>query len=274
VASGSRNNASLSLAERRVKIVTWNVNSLKARHDYVERYLDAASPDVLCLQELKLQDHAVPRALFESRGYALAIHGQKQYNGVLIASRVGLEDVRVGLPEGDDGMARFVSAVTGGVRLVNLYCPQGQRVDSPQFPYKLAFFRALRRWLDRHCDPTEELAVVGDLNIARHPEDIWDPEGFADIPTFHPKEHERWDELVDFGLHDAVKPHIEPGKYSFWDYRGGAFYRNQGMRIDHVLVTESLRERVLTAWIDRPFRKKIGDLKASDHAPVGVELAP
>lgn len=255
-----------------LSIVTWNVNSLKARQEYVADYLDNAGPDVLCLQELKLTDEAVPRDLFESRGYELAIHGQKQWNGVLIASKRPLTDVRKGLPGGDDGKSRFISAVVDGVRLVNLYCPQGQRVDSPQFPYKLGFYDALLAWLQRHADPSEALIVLGDLNVARDPEDIWDPEAFADVPSFHPEEHRRWDALLEFGLVDAVKPHIEPGAFSFWDYRGAAFRFNHGMRIDHLLVSAPVLARVASAWIDRPFRKKRKGLTASDHAPVGIEL--
>ena len=256
-----------------MKIVTWNVNSLKARREYVERYLEDRSPDVLCLQELKLQDHAVPTEIFTSRGYEVAIHGQKQWNGVLIASKLPLEDVVRGLPEGDEGQSRLIAATVAGVRIINLYCPQGQKVDSPKFPYKLGFYDALLAWLNEHCSADTELVVTGDLNIARDPEDIYDPEGFADVPSFHPEEHRRWDALLAWGLQDAVKPHIEPGTYSFWDYRGAAFRFNNGMRIDHHLVTKSLNKRVQSAWIDRPFRKKIDGLKASDHAPVGIELA-
>lgn len=255
-----------------MKVVTWNVNSLKARHEYVADYLDTRAPDVLCLQELKLTDDAVPRELFESRGYELAIHGQKQWNGVLIASKLPLTEIHRGLPRGDDGKARFISAVVQGVRLVNLYCPQGQQVDSPQFPYKLGFYDALLAWLQEHSGPQEALVVLGDLNVARQPEDIWDPEAFAGVPSFHPLEHERWDALLAFGLVDAVKPHIEPGQFSFWDYRGAAFRFNHGMRIDHLLVTATVAERVQTAWIDRAFRKKRNDLTASDHAPVGIAL--
>ncbi len=255
-----------------MKIVTWNVNSLKARSDYVERYLDAKAPEVLCLQELKLEEHAVPKEIFTSRGYELAIHGQKQWNGVLIASKLPLSDVVCGLPEGDDGKARFISALVQGVRVINLYCPQGQRVDSPQFSYKLGFFDALLAWLNGHCAADQPVVVTGDLNVARDPEDIWDPEAFAEVPSFHPEEHRRWDALLEWGLHDAVKPHIEPGQFSFWDYRRASFRFNRGMRIDHHLVTKSVLEMVVTAWIDRPFRKKIDGLTASDHAPVGIEL--
>lgn len=255
-----------------MKITSWNVNSLKARLPNVELYLEREAPDVLCLQELKQSDEAVPREVFEARGYHLAVHGQPQYNGVLIASRAPLTDVRIGLPGGDEGQARLVSAVVDGVRLVNVYCPQGQAADSPKFQYKLSFFDALLGWLERHCAPEEPLALLGDLNIARHPEDLWDPAAFVGVPTFHPEEHRRWDALLAWGLQDAVRPHIAPGTFSFWDYRGAAFRFGHGMRIDHFLVTAPLMPRVRGAEIQRPWRKKVGDLTASDHAPVVLDL--
>ncbi|MCB9742608.1 MAG: exodeoxyribonuclease III [Alphaproteobacteria bacterium] len=259
-----------------MKLVTWNVNSLNAREPFVAHYLDEEQPDVLCIQELKLPDERVPRALFTERGYHVAVHGQPRWNGVLIASKQPVEDVHVGLPEGDEGQSRLIAASTFGIRVVNLYCPQGQSVDSEKFPYKLRFFEALNRWLRAACDPAAPLAVVGDINIAREPTDIWDPAGYAGVPSFHPKEHEAYDQLLAFGLQDAVKPHIQPETYSFWDYRGAAFRFNQGMRIDHVLVTEALAARVKAGGVQRDWRKKktLGGekLNASDHAPVFVEI--
>ena len=252
-------------------IVTWNVNSLKARADYVARFLDAEAPDILAIQELKLATEKVPRELFESRGYHLAVHGQKQWNGVLIASKQPITEEVVGLPEADEGQARLVACATSGLHLVNLYCPQGQSADSPKFVYKLAFFDALNAWLRSHHDPTQKLVVLGDINIAPHADDLWDPAAFEGVPSFHPKEHERWKELIDFGLHDAVLPFIEKGTYSFWDYRSGRFRYNQGMRIDHILVTETLHKSVCEAGVMRPWRKKIDGMTASDHAPVFIK---
>ena len=255
-----------------IKIVTWNVNSLKARADFVAQYLDRAQPEVIVLQELKMTTDAVPRELFESRGYHLAIHGQPRWNGVLIASQAPLEDVSCGLPDADEGQARLVAARTYGVELVNLYCPQGQAADSPKFAYKLRFYDALRDWLAARYQPSSPLVVLGDLNIAPAARDIWDPEGFSNVPSFHPLEHEQWAKLLALGLHDACEAHMPANTYSFWDYRGGSFYKNKGMRIDHILVTESLLPRIKHAWVDRNDRKKKGELKPSDHAPVGVEL--
>lgn len=255
-----------------MKVVTWNVNSLKARADFVRLYLEEQQPDILCLQELKLEDDKVPRAMFTELGYQLAIHGQKQWNGVLIASKLPLTDVWTGLPEGDEGEARLVAATVAGLRLVNLYCPQGQSVDSPKFAYKLQFFSALRDWLAAGLAEGPPLVVLGDMNVAPREEDLWDASKFENVPSFHPLEHEQWQALEALGLRDAVRPHIEPGTFSFWDYRGGAFRFNRGMRIDHVLVSESLLPRVKSAWVDRDARKKKQGLTASDHAPVGIEL--
>lgn len=261
--------------EKPLKIVTWNVNSLNARADFVALYLDAEAPDVFCIQELKLPEDRVPVELFEERGYHVEMHAQPRWNGVLIASKRPIEDVWAGLPEAvDEGEARMVSGVTSGIRFVNLYCPQGQSVDSPKFPFKLGFFKGLRAYLAERCDFSQPLIVLGDINIAPNEEDVYSVEAFEDTPSFHPKEHEEWDKLLELGLTDVVRPHIEPGSFSFWDYRGGAFRFNHGMRIDHILVSAPLVDRVASAWIDRDWRKKKQGLTASDHAPVGIELVP
>ena len=256
-----------------MKICTWNVNSLKARLDYVIAFLDEVQPDVLGLQELKLETADLYREAFEGRGYHLAVHGQKQWNGVLIASKAPLEDVHCGLPDGDEGQARLVAATVNGVRFINLYCPQGQAADSPKFEYKLAFFDALCRFLSEEHDPTQALVLMGDINIAPGPDDVYDVEKMTGVPTYHPLEHQRWERLINWGLVDVVKPHLEPNTYSFFDYRGMAFRFNQGFRIDHILATKALVPRFTSAWVDRPWRKKRGDLKPSDHVPVLAELS-
>lgn len=255
-----------------MKIVTWNINSIKVRAEFVGMYLDKESPDVLCLQELKLSGDKVPRAVFEDRGYHLAVHAQKTWNGVLIASRQPIHDVIEGLGDAEEGQARMVVGTTHGIRIINLYCPQGQSADSPKFHYKLRFYEALREWIEDEVDLSVPTIVCGDLNIAPTADDIWDPFSMDGVPSFHPAEHEEWELLLELGLHDAVREHVAPGTYSFWDYRGGAFHRGMGMRIDHILVSEPLRSRVEGAWIDRNERKKKGDLKPSDHAPVGIVL--
>ncbi|MEM7584988.1 MAG: exodeoxyribonuclease III [Acidobacteriota bacterium] len=253
-----------------MRIVTWNVNSLKAREDFVGHYLDEEAPDVLCLQELKMETEKVPTELFESRGYYLAIHGQKSWNGVLIAAKSPLTDVHRGLPA-DEGQARAIAASVDGIRLVNLYCPQGQAADSPKFTYKLAFYDSLCEWLGG-SDLSEPWVVLGDLNVAPRPEDVWSVEEMAGIPSYHPEEHERWARLLELGLHDEVAPRVAPGTFTYWDYRFGAFHRNIGMRIDHILLSEPLRSRVASAFVGREWRKKKHGLTASDHAPVHLDL--
>ena len=255
-------------------IVTWNCNSLTARRVFVEAFLDAERPDVLVLQELKLETDKVPRELFTARGYDVAIHGQKSWNGVLIASRRGLADVAMGLPAADEGQSRFIAATIEGVRVINVYCPQGQSADSEKFQYKLAFYDALIARVEAELQAGGPFVLLGDLNIAPEATDLWDPAAFAGVPSFHPLEHQRFERLRRLGLADLVKPHITPNTYSFWDYRGAAFRFNQGMRIDHILGNDAVAARVEKAWIGRDWRKKRDDLTPSDHAPVGVRLRP
>ncbi len=254
-------------------IVSWNVNSLRARAGYVAWYLDRAQPDVLCLQELKMPTEAVPGEIFTERGYEFVAHGQRQWNGVLVASRLPLECVQRGFP-GEEGEARLLHVRTAGLDIVNVYCPQGQAADSPKFAYKLRYFRALRAWLAERVDPARPFVLLGDLNVAPHPEDLWNPEAMRGVPTFHPLELEEWAAIEALGLQDAVLPNLEPGgvRYTFWDYRGGAFPRNEGMRIDHILVTPPVLARVERAWVDRTARKKQQGMTPSDHAPLGIRL--
>ena len=252
-----------------MRIVTWNVNSLKARGPHVADYLDTVRPDIIGLQELKMVDEAVPLELFEERGYHVATHGQKTYNGVAIASLAPLEDVQTGLEGGDEGQSRLIAATIDGVRIVNLYCPQGSDVDSPKFPYKLHFYEVLTRWMGEVLSSHEETVVIGDLNIAPLPDDVWDPEEMKDQVSCHPLEHAAWAKLLSLGLHDAAKPFLPSRTFTFWDYRQMSFRRKRGMRIDHVLVSEALQECVVGAEVHRDERKKE---RPSDHAPLLVEL--
>ena len=256
-----------------MKIVTWNVNSLNAREQLVARFLDTEAPDVLALQELKMEADQVPRDLFISRGYQLAVHAQKRWNGVLIASRLPMSDVELGLPAAEGDEARVVAATVAGVRIVNTYCPQGQAVDSPKFPYKLAFFDGLIASLRARVDPAAPWILLGDLNIAPRAEDVYSVEAFRDVPTHHPLELERWAALTSFGLSDLFAPRVPAGTFTFWDYRGGAFHKRQGMRIDHFLGTPPVDARVLEVAVEREWRKKVGEQTPSDHAPVRVTLA-
>jgi DNA polymerase-1 len=255
-----------------MRLVTWNVNSLKAREEYVADYLDDSQPDVICLQELKMEEEHVPTELFAQRGYKLAIHGQRQWNGVLIASKLPITKVVKGLPDGDDGQSRLIACQIGDLKLVNLYCPQGQSEDSDKFQYKLRFYKALREWIAKNYTPADNLLIVGDLNIAPLKTDVWDVGAFKNVPTYHPLEHKEWKELLSWGLEDVVHPHIEPGQFTFWDYRGARFRENKGMRIDHMLATKSAAAWVTDAAIDREARKKRNDNAPSDHAPVMAKL--
>ena len=265
-----------------MNIVTWNVNSLKARAEYFSLFLEKESPDVLCLQELKLQTDAVDQSLLTERGYDhLAIHGQKQWNGVLIASKVPFENVVYGLPDGDAGQSRFVAVDFPGFCLVNLYCPQGQNEDSDKYAYKLSFYDALIEWLSARKAQGGEIIVTGDLNIAPEACDVfWDTEEEPNIVTHHPKELEKWAQLIDLGFTDIGRRYIPEGGYTFWDYRGfwdfnaRRFRYDKGMRIDHFLVTPNLIPQVSNVEVHRGWRRNRGKVKASDHAPVSMILQP
>ena len=256
-----------------MKITTWNVNSIKARQEYVALYIDEHQPDVLCLQELKMPTESVPVELFESRGYNVAVFGQKQWNGVLIASKRPIDNVHKGLDEADEGQSRLIACTTFGVSLINLYCPQGQSADSPKFAYKKNFYDRLIEWIAETYSSEDSLIVTGDFNIAPDPADVYDVQVFAGVPTYHPEEHARWRRLLDWGLQDIGRPYLPEGTYTFWDYRAGRFQRNQGMRIDHFLGTTAVQKQVESACVVRDFRKKKAGLKASDHAPVELIMS-
>ena len=261
-----------------MKLISWNVNSLNAREELVGMFLDAEQPDVLCIQELKLPDERVPQEIFTERGYHVALHGQPRWNGVLVASKTPISAVHTGLPgNAHEDQARVIAVETAGLKLVNLYCPQGQAEDSPKFAYKLRFFDALIAWLGETYTPDEPLVVTGDINIAPEARDIYAPAKFAGVPSFHPEEHARWAQLIGWGLQDAMVEHLEPNTYSFWDYRRAAFRYNNGMRIDHFLVTPPVMEKLVSAKVHRFWRKKktLDDgrkLTASDHAPVEITI--
>jgi exodeoxyribonuclease III len=255
-----------------MKIVSWNVNSIRSRAGYVGQFLDEESPDVLCIQELKTTEDNVPVDLFEERGYSLAVYGQKRWNGVLVASKLPISSVELGFSGEEGGDARMIKVEVGGLQLVNLYCPQGQSADSPKFAYKKRFYGELIGWVRERLPKAERWVLTGDFNIAPDDCDVWDTEVWKGVPTFHPEEHALWQELLDCGLRDAGRPFIPDGAYSFWDYRMGRFYRNHGMRIDHFLVNPAMDSSILSAKIHRQWRKKRGELKASDHAPVELEL--
>jgi len=267
-----------------VRIATWNVNSLKARREKVSWWLERARPDVLLMQETKLADAHAPVAAFRDAGYELAHHGEGRWNGVAIASRVGIDGVvtHFGDPlvpapafeAGDEeplAEARMIAATCGGVRVVSVYAPNGRSVGSSFYQAKLAWFERLARWLEFAASPQDPLVMGGDFNVAPEDADVWDPRACLGGTHVSPPEREAFARLARWGLVDAYRlHHPEPGRYTWWDYRAGRFHRNFGMRIDHLLVTRSLSARVVWAEIDREARK--GKPIPSDHAPLVIDV--
>jgi exodeoxyribonuclease-3 len=252
---------------RSVKIATWNVNSIKIRLDRVLRWIETHAPDVLCLQEIKVSDEAFPGEAFRQAGYYSLVLGQKTYNGVAIVGREEPEDPRRGLADDAfDAQARLVSAKFGGVRILSAYVPNGATVGSESWTYKLDWMERLRRYLETSFRPSEPLVLCGDLNVAPDDLDVASPEIWADTVLCHEDARACFFRWTEWGLIDAFRSkHPEGGIFSWWDYRQLAFPRNQGLRIDHMLVTEPLFKRCLSVEIDRQARK--GKLP-SDHAPV------
>jgi exodeoxyribonuclease III len=258
---------------RSVRIATWNVNSVKQRVPRLLPWLDQRQPDVACLQETKLADDAFVELLGDAlaeRGYAVAVHGEPTWNGVAILSRVGLDDVVVGLP-GAPGFphpeARAVSADCGGIRVVSVYVPNGRVPDSEHYRYKLAWLASLREMLAAGGDA---MVVCGDMNIAPTDDDVFDPDAY--VGQTHVTEPERGAlaELQGIGLRDVVRDRWPNQRvFTYWDYRAGMFHQDLGMRIDLVLASDAVAGRVRAAWVDRHARKGSGP---SDHAPVIVDL--
>lgn len=253
-------------------LATWNVNSLRAREPRVLDWLKRRRPDVVCLQETKVVDEQFPVEPFGELGYEVAMAGQKTYNGVAILSRYPLSDVRVGL-EGEDGSQerRAISALVQGVRVYSVYVPNGKSVDSPAFAEKLDWLARLRATLDHRDDASVDVAVCGDYNVAPEARDVHDPRAYAGSLHFHPEEHRALATLQGFGLRDALRV-VDPSekRYTWWDYRAGAFRRDKGLRIDHLLISESLVARLRAVCVDRAER---GLERPSDHVPVVAEFA-
>jgi exodeoxyribonuclease-3 len=260
-----------------MKIATWNVNGLKARLEFLKIWLERRAPDVVGLQELKLTDDAFPYAELDDLGYRAVTHGQKGWNGVAVLSRLPLETIQVGLPGQEAMGSRLLTvrldapAPLGEVEFTTVYCPNGKTLEHDDYPAKLAWFDALlEHW---RAQMGAARVLCGDFNIVPEPLDSWLGEA-GDGRIFHTvAERDRLASLLDAGLVDLFRHrHPEAQIFSWWDYRGGAFHRKQGLRIDLVLGTEPVAKRVVEACTDRDFRKKQAGLTASDHAPVIVEL--
>lgn len=256
-----------------MKVTTWNVNSVHARKDNVLDWVERHRPDVLLLQETKVEDAGFPHALFTDLGYQVVIHGQKSYNGVAIAALTTPTDVTIGFGASDaalDEQARLIAATVDGVRVVSVYVPNGQAVGTDKYEYKLAWLAALRRWIDRH-DRAQPLVIGGDWNIAPDDRDVHDPKRWAGKVLCSEPERAALRELMAWGLTDVYRAQHPDGRaYSWWDYRTIAFFKDQGLRIDHFLADATIAARVTACAIDREARK---GRDASDHAPVSITIA-
>jgi exodeoxyribonuclease-3 len=256
-----------------MRIATWNVNGLRARQDFVLHWLQARQPDVVGLQELKLTDEQFPSDAFESLGYSILTHGQKAWNGVAILSRKPAELVQRGLPGQQDQGARLVTARVEDLSFTTMYCPNGKSTDHEDFPRKLAWFDALAGYLESLAADEGPTVVCGDFNICPAAIDSWDEERHRDRIFHTEAERERFQRLLELGFVDAFRErHPDAREFSWWDYRGGAFHRGLGLRIDFLLASRSAMERLRAVEIDRDYRKKKDGLTASDHAPVIADL--
>lgn len=258
-----------------MRIATWNVNSLKARLPRVEEFLGYADVDVLCLQETKLADDAFPAMSFGALGYESVHHGQGRWNGVAILSRVGIDDPTFGcgpdLVDPYEGDARVAAARCGGIKFVTVYVPNGRAVGTEFYDRKLEWLAMLRDWLAKTCSPTDPLVVLGDFNVAPTDRDVWDPAAFEGSTHVTEPEREAVAELCRWGLQDVFR-RVYPDDdrlFTYWDYRAGDFHQHRGMRIDLVLATAPVAQRVRWAVVDRNARK---GQQPSDHAPVVVDL--
>ncbi|MBL0220655.1 MAG: exodeoxyribonuclease III [Myxococcales bacterium] len=250
-----------------MKLVTWNINSIRARTARLIAWLEAERPDVVCLQETKTEDAKFPLEAVTKAGYQVAMFGQASYNGVAILSTQPLEDVTRGFGDDvPDDEARVIAATTHGVRVVNLYVPNGQALDSDRYPYKLAWFGRLRAFLTRTSAPDRALVVCGDMNVTADDQDVWAPATWKDQIHCSQPERAALAEVRAWGLDDVFRV-LTPagGVWSWWDYRGVSFFKNQGLRIDHILTSASMTARCTACTIDRNARK---GQDASDHAPV------
>lgn len=256
-----------------MRIATWNINGIRARLDFVRLWLEARRPDLVGLQELKIEEAKFPHAAFEELGYRAEVFGQRSWNGVAVLSREPVELLQRGLPGEEDFGSRLLSVRAGELVFTTLYAPNGKRTEHPDFEKKLRWFEALREHLDRHHRPDAPAVVCGDFNICPTALDSWNEEELAGRIFHTDAERARMRALFDWGLRDLFREaHPDVQAFSWWDYRGGAFHRRQGLRIDLILATETLRGRLREVEIDREFRKKQDGLTASDHAPVQADL--
>lgn len=252
-------------------VASWNVNSIKVRLEQVLEWLDSAQPDVLGLQELKMQTESFPVAAFEELGYHCAIEGQKTYNGVALLSRHKPEEVTRGIPNFSDEQKRAIAATYKDRRVINLYIPNGQAVGSEKYNYKLNWLAALTNWIEQELTQHKNLIIMGDFNIAPDDRDVHDPNEWQGKILCSDAERAALQKLLALGLNDSFRLFDQPAKtFSWWDYRAAGFRRNRGMRIDLLLVSDALSNTTLASRIDTEPR---GHERPSDHAPVWAELS-
>lgn len=259
-----------------MRIATWNINGVKARIHNLLAWLEKEAPDVVCLQEIKSEDATFPRLEIEALGYHVETHGQKGFNGVALLSKLPIEDVRRGLAGDDEDLqARYIEGVvsTGqhAVRIGDLYLPNGNPVDSEKFPYKLAWMTRLEAHARDRLALEEPFVLAGDYNVIPRPEDVHDPEAWRGDALFRPESRGAFRALKALGMADAIEITApEPGAYTFWDYQAGAWQKNNGIRIDHLLLSPEATDLMVAAGIDKATRSWE---KPSDHVPVWIELA-
>ena len=258
-----------------MKLATFNINGIKARIEALPRWLEAAKPDAVALQEIKSVDENFPREIFEDMGYRVETHGQKGFNGVSILSRLPLEDVTRGLPGDDsDEQARWIEATVigdGAVRLCGLYLPNGNPAPGPKYDYKLAWMARMEARVAALLETEEPLVIAGDYNVIPQPEDAANPKAWAEDALFLPATRAAFRRIVNLGLTDAFRAQNPgPGQYSFWDYQAGAWEKNNGIRIDHLLLSPQAADLLRDCRIDREVR---GEERPSDHVPVWIDLA-
>ena len=254
-----------------MRLATWNVNSLKVRLAHLLDWLGRERPDVVCLQETKTEDANFPAAEIERAGYHALFGGQRLYNGVAILARAALTDVVTALPGFADEQKRVLAASVDGIRVVCVYVPNGESVESDKYRYKLAWLAALRHWLEQELQRHPQFALLGDYNIAPEERDVHDPRLWQGRVLFSEPERAAFRALLDLGLKDSFRLFEQPDRsFSWWDYRMNAFRRNLGLRLDHILVSDGLANRARASRIDKALRALE---RPSDHAPVITELA-
>lgn len=254
-----------------LKLASWNVNSLKVRLEQVLNWLDSSKVDILALQETKLTDENFPLSAFTERHYQVIYAGQKTYNGVAIVSRQPMTEIVTDLPNFVDPQRRILATTVAGLRLINLYIPNGSTVLSDKYAYKLNWLKNMHDFIAQQLQNHPKLVVVGDFNIAPEDRDVHDPQAWVGNVLVSPPERQAFTDLLDLGLKDSIRLFAQEEQlYSWWDYRAAAFRRNLGLRIDHILLSPILAENCQQAFIDKEPRKHE---RPSDHTPVIVELA-